>query len=81
MKINIKTFASVSDICGFKEREITIDTGSTVSDAVAMLVKNFNSLEKLSDKLLFAVNEEYCDKLRILNENDILAIFPQVSGG
>ncbi len=80
MKILIKTFASVSEICKFREKEITVPEKSTVASAIELIAAEHKSLLKLSG-LLSAVNGEYCDKSRILKDSDVLAIFPPVGGG
>ncbi len=81
MKIIINLFSSVRDACGFVERQTELPDESSVGDAVRMLLNEYSGLGKLKGSLLFAVNEEYCDESKILQEGDILAIFPPVSGG
>ncbi len=81
MKITIKAFASVKDILGFGEREYNLLNEITVGDAVKFISQEFVGLKALEKKLLFAVNEEYCSGERRLRDNDVLAIFPPVSGG
>ena len=44
-------------------------------------MEKYCELKDLTDDLLFAVNEEYCTGNRILVHDDVLAIFPPVSGG
>lgn len=81
MKIMIKTFASVKDICGFEEKEVVVSEGITVDDAAARLSASFDALRKMKGSLLFAVNEEYVGREHVLLDGDVLAIFPPVSGG
>ncbi|MDY6933831.1 MAG: MoaD/ThiS family protein [Spirochaetota bacterium] len=81
MKIRVFTFAAVRDICRFKERCMSVPCNSTVGEVYRRLVEEFESLKCMKDKLLFAVNESYCDESKILFEDDIIAIFPPVSGG
>ncbi len=81
MNIRIKTFASVKDICGFSEKEISIKEAAMVKEVLAALNKNSPGLQEIMDSLLFAINEEYCTKEARLKADDILAIFPPVSGG
>ncbi len=81
MKITIKTFATVKDLLGFDEKEITIPEGSRVEDIIQKIREENPSFNEIKDSLLIAVNEEYCSSKTILNKNDILAIFPPVSGG
>ena len=81
MKITIKAFASVKDTLGFNEREYNLLNEITVGDAIKFISQEFDGLKALGKNLLFAVNEEYCSRERRLRENDVLAIFPPVSGG
>ncbi|HRZ28206.1 MAG TPA: MoaD/ThiS family protein [Spirochaetota bacterium] len=81
MKIKIKTFASLREICGFSEKDFIVSEGITVADIIRDICGNFQGFEKRKDSLLFAINEEYCGKDAVLSDNDVLAIFPPVSGG
>lgn len=81
MKIRIKAFASVKDILGFDEKELTVSNDITVSDVLSLLEKSYPPFSGVKDTLLFAKNEEYCSMDSILTDNNILAIFPHVSGG
>lgn len=81
MKINIRAFSSVKSVLGFSEKEMSVSDGSSVEDILQLLFGQYDDLMKMKGKLLFALNEEYCDKKKELREGDILAIFPPVSGG
>lgn len=81
MKIIISTFSSVRTVCGFSEKNINLNDNSTVGDITKILFHEFSELANMKGKLLFALNEEYCDENKLLREGDKLAIFPPVSGG
>ena len=81
MRITVKAFASVKDILGFNEREFDLQSDITVGDAVRHISEKFDDLKAFEENLLFVVNEEYCSGERKLRENDVLALFPPVSGG
>jgi molybdopterin converting factor subunit 1 len=81
MKIKIKVFASIKDICGFNEKELIVSDSIKVNEVVDLFVKSNQELSAKRDSLLIAVNEEYCTPDIILKDGDILAIFPPVSGG
>ena len=81
MKIKIKVFASIRDICGFNEKELIVSDSIKVNDVVELFIKCNNELSAKKDNFLIAVNEEYCAMDMILQDGDILAIFPPVSGG
>ncbi|MBN2041845.1 MAG: MoaD/ThiS family protein [Spirochaetes bacterium] len=81
MKIYIHAFSSVKEILGFSKDEITVDKNISVEDVLQLLYRQYSELDKIKGKLMFALNEEYCNKKKELKEGDILAIFPPVSGG
>ena len=81
MKIKIKVFASIRDICGFNEKELIVSDSIKVNDVVDLFIKCNNELSAKKDNFLIAVNEEYCAMDMMLKDGDILAIFPPVSGG
>ena len=81
MRIKIKVFASIRDICGFNEKELIVSDSIKVNEVMDLFIKGNQELSDKKDSLLIAVNEEYCRMDRILEDGDILAIFPPVSGG
>jgi len=81
MRIKIKVFASIRDICGFNEKELIVSDSIKVNDVIDLFIKGNKELSEKKDTLLTAVNEEYCNMNRTLEDGDTLAIFPPVSGG
>lgn len=81
MRVKVKLFASFRDICGFNEKELIVSDSIRVSEIVDVLIKSNNELAAKKDTLLVAVNQEYCDLGKILQEGDTVALFPPVSGG
>jgi molybdopterin converting factor subunit 1 len=81
MVITIKTFASVKDIFGHEELSLDVDDTITAGEVVDMLCEKHPGLLGIKETLITAVNEEYCAKDTVLKQNDILAVFPPVSGG
>lgn len=81
MKVKINTYSSVRAECGFSERETDYPENSSVRDIMQMLFNEFDGLGKMKGRLLFALNEEYCDESTIVKDGDSLAVFPPVSGG
>jgi molybdopterin synthase catalytic subunit len=81
MKVKVKLFASVKDICGFSEKELIVSDGIRAVQIVEQLAKNHPDLQKIKPTLLYAINENYCDPQDAMSDNDLLAVFPPVSGG
>jgi molybdopterin synthase sulfur carrier subunit len=81
MNIKVKAFASISDICGFRELSLSFQDSSTAGDVLKHLKGNHAGLKKLGSGILLAVNGEYCGPKLKLKEGDVIAVFPPVSGG
>ncbi|MBP7583614.1 MAG: MoaD/ThiS family protein [Spirochaetes bacterium] len=81
MIITVKAFASVSEICGFRERSADVPEGTSAGAFLDSLVREFPGLAPLRERLLAAVNEEHVPLERLLSEGDTVAYFPPVSGG
>lgn len=78
--MKILLFGIVKDIIGQSEIDFEISGSKTIYD----LKKNlFIKYPKLNDinKFAFAVNEEYVTDDVIIQDNDVVAIIPPVSGG
>jgi molybdopterin converting factor subunit 1 len=81
MIIDIKTFATVKDIFGHEEISLDVADDITVDEVVNLLCEKYPDLLALKGTLITAVNEEYSARDTVLKQNDILAVFPPVSGG
>ncbi|HNR89327.1 MAG TPA: MoaD/ThiS family protein [Spirochaetota bacterium] len=81
MNVSIKTFASVRDALGYDERTVSVRDGSSVAELLREVLGGAPGLMERAESLLVAVNEEYAAGDRIVRENDVVAIFPMVSGG
>lgn len=81
MKIKVLYFASLKDKLKKNEDIIDLKEGSKVEDLLNDIISKYPQIQELIQKCMIAVNEEYSSKDRVLNENDIVAIIPPVSGG
>jgi molybdopterin synthase sulfur carrier subunit len=80
MKLKIQLFGITKEIIGDSEIDMQISDNQTVSELLVNLKKQYPGLEKLSS-LWVAVNEDYAESDYILQNNDIVALIPPVSGG
>ncbi len=71
-------FGAAADIVGTRETELAL--GETSLAGVIEHLKSQHS-GLCSQKLLFAVNEEYSDGSVLVSDGDEIAIFTAVSGG
>lgn len=81
IKIRLKLFASMKDICGFSERDLSFEKPASVNELIDKLAALHPAVAEKKGILLVAVNEDYTDTDAILKDGDTVAIFPPVSGG
>jgi len=81
VSIKVKFFGQCRELARTSDWSLRVPAQSTVQAALEVVSRCFTELSKLSPRLLVAVNEEYATPEQILNDGDILAIFPPVSGG
>lgn len=89
MKVDVMLFAEARNVVGSKEITIELTPGSTVSDALTFMVAKYGDSFKKSVidektnhyKMLFSVNKKVVQTNKVLNNGDILTIFPNAGGG
>ncbi len=81
MKIKVLYFSSIKDKLKKKEDILDIGENTTLEDVISLLKGKYPEITESLDKSMFAVNEEYADKDKILKEGDTVAVIPPVSGG
>ena len=81
MKVTVKYFGSVKDDTGSDSESLTLNEGSTVSQAISILKEKHERLMKRKGQVLFALNQSYTSSDAGLKDGDELALFPVVSGG
>lgn len=79
--VRLKLFASIRDICGFSEQDISYEKPVSVNFIIQELSEKYPELSARKYNLLIAVNEDYTDAGTILKNGDTVALFPPVSGG
>lgn len=80
MKIKTLFFGITTDLIGTSQLEINIVEKASIKGFKEELKKEYSQLENI-DSYAIAVNEEYATDETILNENDVVAVIPPVSGG
>jgi molybdopterin converting factor subunit 1 len=81
MKIRVKCFAAAREIVGTGELLVEISEGSTLTQLLEQVRRQFPRLEGLAGSLLFSVNREYAPFDKKLAAGDEVALIPPVSGG
>ena len=81
LSVRLRLFAVYREQVGQENIEISLNPGSTVADALALLGELHPNTLPLMPTSMVAVNREYADRARALQENDEIALIPPVSGG
>jgi molybdopterin synthase catalytic subunit/molybdopterin converting factor small subunit len=76
MQVTVKLFAGLRERAGFGERALELDDGARLADVWPAL-----ALGDEPGGLLYALNRDYADRDRPLEEGDEVALIPPVSGG
>ncbi|MDX8552471.1 MoaD/ThiS family protein [Tenacibaculum sp. 1B UA] len=80
MKISILFFGIATDLIDSSSLEIELPNKSTIASFKKFLVAEFPELQKMSSYAV-AINESYATDDVLIQENDVIAIIPPVSGG
>lgn len=80
MTVQLLFFGIAVDFVGQNAMAFKITEKATVQDLKEQLMREFPSLNKMH-QFAIAVNESYAIDSMHLNESDVVAIIPPVSGG
>lgn len=80
MKIKVLFFGIIKDLINENCLEIELPKSSSISDFKLLLFKDYPNL-KLHQNFAIAVNEVYEDDIYLLQDGNIVALIPPVSGG
>jgi molybdopterin converting factor subunit 1 len=81
MKVQVLFFAQAREAAGVSQRELTLDDGARVEDAVAVLGCEHPALAPLWPGLAIAVSGRLARRDASLADGDEVALLPPVSGG
>ncbi len=79
--VNVRFFATVKDLVGADEIELMLEEGALASRVLDHLAERYPRLSGWRKHLRLAVNSEYAEGTRLLQDGDEVAIIPPVSGG
>lgn len=81
MNIEVLFFARLKETFGESSRKLRLNAGASIHEAVRLLGQESEDLLLNKIPLVYAVNEEFAEGDRILQDRDVLAIMTPVSGG
>jgi molybdopterin synthase catalytic subunit len=81
IQIHVLFFGAARDAAGAEEMDIELEAPATAATAREEILAAYPELQRFGKSLLFAVNQEYAEASRTIDDGDELAIFPPVSGG
>jgi len=80
MKVELLLFAQLRDAFGANAVTVDVARGEPVADAAARALAD-RAPALLELPLRYAVGERFVDGEYVLDENDVVALLPPVSGG
>lgn len=81
LSVRVLFFGAARDAVGDEQIDLACDVRCTTAEAFQKVLSEYPTLNRFGKSLLLAVNQQYADPKRELQEGDELAIFPPVSGG
>lgn len=82
MKVNVLLFATLRDIAGTRQLDLTLkDDSATLDDVRRALISRFPQLQDNLQASNAAINEEFAFGADVVKDGDEVAFFPPVSGG
>jgi molybdopterin converting factor subunit 1 len=81
MHIQIRYFASLREITGEREEQLTVPDETTVANVRTMLLTRYPRLQPILERCAYALNHHYVSAEAILTEGDELVFIPPTGGG
>lgn len=81
MKVAVHFFATLRDLTGVRQQEVTMSEGATIAQLLDQLAQQHSRMGEALETAVISVNREYAFPDETLNDGDEVAIFPPVSGG
>lgn len=79
INVQVLFFGATADAVGERKIELNLPDNIKADDAFTQITSDYPQLKQ--HKLLFAINQEYAESNKIVNNGDELAVFTAVSGG
>lgn len=81
VRVQVLFFGAARDAAGHEQIEMELAGATRAAEAFEKVLTLYPGLRRFGRSLLFAVNQEYANPEREIQDRDELAVFPPVSGG
>lgn len=82
IRVDVQLYARLRELCGDRSQiEIRVPAGASAEQCFEQLCGRFAALAPLRETVAVAVNDEYASWSRQLQDGDVVAFIPPVSGG
>ncbi len=81
MDVRVCFYSYFKDLAHCTDTQLSLASGATISDLLAMVHQRFPALAPLSKSTLIAVGVDYQTRSYILRDGDEVSLFPPVQGG
>ncbi len=81
MQVRVLLFGVLREAVGAGEMVCEVPVGASVGDVVSAVRERAGAMGEVWRTLAVAVNEEYARRDRVLEQGDVVALLPPVSGG
>jgi molybdopterin converting factor small subunit len=79
--VPVHFYSYFKDVTGCAEAVESVPAGSTIGYLLLQLFGRFPSLAAMQNSMLVAVGVEYQPRSYVLEEGDVVSLFPPVQGG
>jgi molybdopterin synthase sulfur carrier subunit len=81
MNVTVQFFSYFKDLAGTSQHVFELSPGASIGALLGTLYQQFPKLEPMRKSMLIAVGVEYQDRNYILQDGDVVSLFPPVQGG
>ena len=81
MRVRVLYFSQLRELFGMEEQTIDLERGATVGQVISEILSHEECLRFQNLPLRYAVNENFEDPTKILEDEDTLAILMPMAGG
>jgi len=81
VKISVQFFSYFRDLTGCAETKAELPSGATLGQLHDQLAEKFPALGRMRRSSLLAVGVDYQGRDHVLQDGDVVSLFPPVQGG